>query len=151
MSYVLGYRSVNPQGFALPLLPAALPPAWPLACLPAGVAVRRGDEVRVDAVVRTRNLGHFFPGGTVDAFDVWLELRARDDRGRIVFWSGAAMDGGRGPVSPDAHFYRSRMLDGHGNPIDKRNAFATRSVVYVRLIPPGSADEPATAPGGWAT
>ena len=32
------------------------------------------------------------------------------------------------------------MLDGHGNPINKRNAFVTRSVVYVHLIPPGAAD-----------
>ena len=30
---------------------------------------------RVDVVVRTRKIGHFFPGGTVDAFDVWLEFQ----------------------------------------------------------------------------
>ncbi len=56
-------------------------------------AVRRGDETRVDVVVRTRKVGHFFP-----------------------------------------------QIDGHGNPINKRNAWATRSVVYVHLIPPGAAD-----------
>ena len=32
------------------------------------------------------------------------------------------------------------MLDDHGNPINKRNAWMTRSVAYVRLIPPGAAD-----------
>jgi len=31
--------------------------------------VRRGDSVRVDVVVRTERVGHFFPGGTVDAYD----------------------------------------------------------------------------------
>jgi hypothetical protein len=31
-------------------------------------------------------------------------------------------------------------VDAHGNPINKRNAWATRAVVYVRLIPPGAAD-----------
>ncbi len=31
-------------------------------------------------------------------------------------------------------------MDEHGNPINKRNAWATRSVVYVHLIPPGAAD-----------
>src|SRR5262249_31134950 len=36
--------------------------------------VAPGSTVRVDVVVRTRKIGHFFPGGTVDAFDVWLEL-----------------------------------------------------------------------------
>jgi len=99
-----------------------------------------GDTYRVDVVVRTRKVGHFFPGGTVDAFDVWLELEATDDAGRVIFSSGAVDDGGKGPVDSGAHFYRSLQVDAHGNPIDKRNAWATRSVVYVRLIPPGAAD-----------
>lgn len=103
-------------------------------------AVRRGDDVRVDVVVRTRKVGHFFPGGTVDAFDVWLELQATDEKGQTIFWSGNVEDGGKGPVEPGAHFYRSLQIDGHGNVINKRNAWATRSVVYVRLIPPGAAD-----------
>ena len=99
-----------------------------------------GSTVRLDVVVRTRKIGHFFPAGTVDAFDVWLEVQGRDADGRIVFWSGQVEDEGRGPVEPGAHFYRSYQLDGHGNPIDKRNAFQTRSLLYVRLIPPGAAD-----------
>jgi len=102
--------------------------------------VRRGDSVRIDVVVRTRTVGHFFPGGTVDAFDVWLELQAIDDKGQVVFWSGRTEDEGKGPVEPGAHMYRSYLLDEHGNPINKRNAWAARSVLYVRLIPPGAAD-----------
>jgi tetratricopeptide (TPR) repeat protein len=102
--------------------------------------VRRGESVRVEVVVRTRKIGHFFPGGTVDAFDVWVELEATDDRGRTLFHSGAVEDGGKGPVEPGAHMYRSLMLDERGNPINKRNAWSARSVAYVRLIPPGAAD-----------
>jgi Tfp pilus assembly protein PilF len=105
-----------------------------------GVALVRGESVRVDAVVRTRNVGHFFPGGTVDAFDVWLELQAIDDQGRILFWNGFAEDGGKGPVEPAAHFYQSFQLDGKGNKINKRNAWSTRSVLYVSLVPPGAAN-----------
>ncbi len=101
--------------------------------------VRRGESVRVEVVVRTRKVGHFFPGGTVDAFDVWVELEAVDDRGRTIFHSGA-LEQGSGPVDRGAHLYRSLQLDEHGNPINKRNAWATRSVAYVRLIPPGAAD-----------
>jgi len=103
-------------------------------------AVRRGDDVRVDVVVRTKKVGHFFPGGTIDAFDVWLELQATDEKGQTIFWSGKVEDDGKGRVEPGAHFYRSLQIDGHGNPIDKRNAWATRSAVYVHLIPPGAAD-----------
>src|SRR5437879_9248761 len=102
--------------------------------------VRRGDAVRVDVVVRTRKVGHFFPGGTVDAFDCWLELQATDEKGQVLFWSGRTENGGAGPVEKGAHFYRSLMVDAHGNPINKRNAWATRALVYVRLIPPGAAD-----------
>src|SRR5262252_7994436 len=103
-------------------------------------ALRRGDTVRVDVVVRTKKIGHFFPGGTVDAYDTWLELKGTDDKGQTLFWSGMVEDGGEGPVEKGAHFYRSLQIDEHGNPINKRNAWATRSVVYVRLIPPGAAD-----------
>ena len=102
--------------------------------------VRRGDEVLVDVVVRTRKVGHFFPGGTVDAFDVWLELQAVDDKGQTIFWSGKVEDNGKGPVEPGAHFYKSLQIDEHGHAINKRNAWATRAVVYVHLIPPGAAD-----------
>jgi tetratricopeptide (TPR) repeat protein len=102
--------------------------------------LRRGDTVRVDVVVRTKKIGHFFPGGTVDAYDTWLELKGTDEKGQTIFWSGMAENGGKGPVEPGAHFYRSLQIDEHGNPINKRNAWATRSVVYVRLIPPGAAD-----------
>jgi tetratricopeptide (TPR) repeat protein len=103
-------------------------------------AIRRGDTVRVDVVVRTKRVGHFFPGGTVDAYDTWLELKGVDDKGQTIFWSGMVADSGKGPVEKGAHFYRSLQVDAHGNPINKRNAWSTRAVVYVRLIPPGAAD-----------
>jgi Flp pilus assembly protein TadD len=102
--------------------------------------VQRGSSVLLDVVARTRNIGHFFPGGTIDAFDVWLELKAEDERGRTLFWSGAVEGNGKGPVDKGAHFYRSFLVDQHGNEINKRNAWAARAVVYARAIPPGAAD-----------
>ncbi len=124
-----------------------MPPAEVVAPLDeVHAAMKRGESARVEVVVRTRGVGHFFPGGTVDAFDVWVELEAKDSNGKEIFHSGFTEDGrygsggGRGPVEPSAHFYRSLQLDGHGNPINKRNAWSTRSVAYVRLIPPGAAD-----------
>ena len=120
--------------------------ATPVALLTAPLnrttaSVRRGGTYRVDVVVRTRKLGHFFPGGTVDAFDCWVELTATDDKGRRYFperpaWQMTAKD-----RSIPARIFTARCrLTAHGNPINKRNAWATRSVVYVRLIPPGAAD-----------
>ena len=138
-TFAVGEESLQVgAGRRLPGGPAPADVIAPLDQLP--VAVRRGESVRVEVVVRTRNVGHFFPGGTVDAFDVWVEFEAVDDQGRVLLHSGVAENGGSGPVDPGAHFYRSLQLDAHGNPINKRNAWATRSVAYVRLIPPGAAD-----------
>jgi tetratricopeptide (TPR) repeat protein len=105
----------------------------------AATALEPGSTSRVDVVVRTRKIGHFFPGGTVDAFDVWLELQAKDADGRVIFWSGN-LTNGNGPVEPGAHFYRAYQLDAQANPINKRNAWQARSLLYARLIPPGAAD-----------
>jgi tetratricopeptide (TPR) repeat protein len=122
--------------------PAVLSPPRPVTAPldRVGASVRRGEDVRVEVVVRTRKVGHFFPGGTVDAFDVWVELQAIDDKGRTIFHSGRVEDDGKGPVDPGSHFYRNLLLDEHGNVINKRNAWMARSVAYVRLIPPGAAD-----------
>lgn len=110
-----------------------------VAPLNGGEVVRRGETVLVEVVVRTRNIGHAFPGGTIDAFDAWLELKAEDNRGRVLFWSGF-LEEPDGPVDRWAHFYRSLLLDAHGNPINKRNAFMARVALYSRRIPPGAAD-----------
>ncbi len=106
----------------------------------ANASLKPGDTVQVDVVVRTRKVGHFFPGGTIDSVDCWLELEATDDNGKPVFWSGKVEDNGKGPVEPGAHFFRAVQLDGAGNPINKRNAWQARSLLYAHLIPPGAAD-----------
>jgi tetratricopeptide (TPR) repeat protein len=119
----------------------AAPPAKLMAPLNRGVAyLRRGETARVEVVVRTRRVGHFFPGGTVDAFDCWVELKGVDNKGHVIYWSGEVADNGKGPVDPGAQFYRSLSLDEHGNWINKRNAWAAHATVYAHLIPPGAAD-----------
>ena len=107
----------------------------------SNATVQRGEEVRIDVVVRTRGVGHRFPAGTIDAFDIWLELKATDENGKMIFWSGMIeAEDGNGPVDPGAHFYRAYLLDEHGNLINKRNAWAARTVLYANTIPPGAAD-----------
>jgi tetratricopeptide (TPR) repeat protein len=135
-SFAVGEESVNFGATQTVIQPA------PEVLAPldrVGAWVRPGDSVRIEVVVRTRKVGHFFPGGTVDAFDVWVEFEAIDDTGKVLMHSGR-LEGAGGPVDPGAHLYRSLLLDEHGNPINKRNAFAARSVAYVRLVPPGAAD-----------
>jgi Flp pilus assembly protein TadD len=133
-TFGVGEEAFSLGGEAVLTAPADV--GGPFGVMP--VAVRRGESVRLEVVVRTRKVGHFFPGGTVDAFDVWVDVEARDNRGRTLLHSGVLEPSGQ--VEPGAHRYRSLLLDEHGNPINKRNAWAARSVAYVRLIPPGAAD-----------
>lgn len=100
--------------------------------------LKPGDSLRVDVVERTLKLGHFFPGGTIDAQNVWLEFKAIDGNGKPFFWSGKILPDGT--VDRGAEFYRNVLIDKHGNVITRRNTYAARSVIYVHLIPPGAAD-----------
>ena len=100
-----------------------------------------GSTVRVDVVVRTRKIGHFFPGGTVDAFDVWLELQGtrRHRARRLLERPGRPTRAAARSSRARTSIARTSSM-AHGNPINKRNAWQTRSLLYVRLIPPGAAD-----------
>jgi Flp pilus assembly protein TadD len=104
----------------------------------SNAVLRRGEEVLIDVVVRTRKIGHAFPGGTFDAFDVWLELKAVDNKGRVLLWNGNLEPDGQ--VDRWAHKYRALLVDGNSNRINKRNAWAARARVYAKAIPPGAAD-----------
>lgn len=104
-----------------------------------GVAFRRGESPVVEVVVRTKKLGHAFPAGTIDAFDCWVELEAKDEKGKVFFHSGK-LQWPDGPVDEGAERYRTVVVDAKAKKIDKRNVWAIRSVAYTKIIPPGAAD-----------
>ncbi|HKH46947.1 MAG TPA: multiheme c-type cytochrome, partial [Thermoanaerobaculia bacterium] len=84
----------------------------PIDRVPA--TLRRGESTRFDVVIRTRGVGHRFPGGKSVPKDCWLEVRAVDDRGRTIFWSGKAEE--NTAVDPRAHFLSGLWLDRDGRP-----------------------------------
>ena len=104
-----------------------------------GAVLHRGEAPLVDVVVRTLKLGHAFPAGTIDAADVWLELEVKDNLGKEIYHSGK-LQWENGPEEPGSEQYRAVQIDGHSNPINKRNAWAARAVVYAKVIGPGAAD-----------
>jgi tetratricopeptide (TPR) repeat protein len=97
-----------------------------------------GERVTIDVVVRNLGVGHTFPGGTNDSNEGWLEFTVVDDQGRVLTTSGFLQDDRR--LDPLAHVYKSVMLDGNGNPIQKRNAQDAQVVVFANVIGPGTAD-----------
>ncbi len=104
-----------------------------------GAVLRRGENPLIDVVIRTKKLGHAFPGGTIDALDIWVELKAEDETGRVFFHSGK-LQWENGPTDEGAEKYRSLLVDAKGRRIDKRNVWAIRGVAYAKVIPPGAAD-----------
>jgi len=84
------------------------------SALPAdGAAVRAGDEVGIDVVVRNLGAGHRFPGGVRDTQDTWIELEVRTADGRIVAEAGT---GHRDSEDETAHLLTTVMLDSDGHP-----------------------------------
>ncbi len=102
------------------------------------VHVSPGNEIRFEVVVRTRNIGHAFPGGTIDSNEPWLEINGVDENGTLIFSSGKLQEDNR--VEPSAHFFRGVLLDSDGEFILKRNPHEWRTTLYNTSIPPGSAD-----------
>jgi len=108
----------------------------PLDRIPA--TVRRGESRRFDVMVSNQRAGHLFPGGKQDMHDCWVELKAVDDRGRVLFWSGKADEGSA--VDPGAHAYHWIAVDAEGKPIDRRNMWAAREQLYTRWVMPNTSE-----------
>ena len=47
-----------------------------------------GQEIQFEVVVRTRDVGHGFPGGTIDSNEPWLQLEGLDESGNVVLSNG---------------------------------------------------------------
>ncbi len=107
----------------------------------ADIAVRAGDEIEVHVVVRNADVGHTFPGGTVDSNEAWIHLRVTDaaDPGAVLFESGA-LDAATRVVDADTHDYRAVFVDEHARPLLLRDVADFRAVVHAKTIAPGTAD-----------
>lgn len=98
-----------------------------------------GQSFRLDVVVRSRDIGHYFPAGAADMAQAWLEVQIFDERGKTVFWSGAARGERREEVDPRAHFYGVHLLDGAGRRVYHAESWKTQSA-FANLLPPNSAE-----------
>jgi tetratricopeptide (TPR) repeat protein len=93
----------------------------------------------VDVVLRSRGVGHRFPGGTMDSNEVWIALRAFDKDGRLLGESGRLRPSTNGApeLGREAHLVRAQMVDGDGAPLRFRDVQHARGVVYDSALAPG--------------
>ena len=89
----------------------------------------------VDVVLRSRGVGHRFPGGTMDSNEAWVDVRAYDEEGALLAESGA-LDA-HGDVGREAHLVRAQQVDGDGVPLLRRDVQHARGVVYDTALDAG--------------
>ena len=97
-----------------------------------------GDALEMHVVVRNLGVGHTFPGGTNDSNEAWIEVVLFDEGGEVLADVGARRPDGR--IERNTRFYNALFVDRDGRRIEKRNAHEAVSPVYVKVIPPGTAD-----------
>ncbi len=102
------------------------------------LAIKAGEKVTVDVVVRNKGVGHTFPGGTNDSNEGWLEFSIKNEAGNNLIISGFLDE--KGHLDPMAHAFKAVIVDKNSKPINKRNAQDIHVFVYANVIGPGTAD-----------
>ncbi len=99
-------------------------------------AVRPGETLEVEVVVRTRGVGHPYTNGTADSNETWVSLDATSG-GRKFFESGALDADGR--LDGGADRLETFVMDQNGEHMDRRQPQDIRVPLYNNGIGPGAA------------
>jgi tetratricopeptide (TPR) repeat protein/RNase P subunit RPR2 len=102
------------------------------------IVLNRGKPYEVHVVVRNMNVGHAFPGGTIDSNESWLEVSLLDENGNTISINGVIDEAGH--LETDVLAFKALFLDKNGEPVLKRNAQDIVTSVYKRVINPGSSE-----------
>jgi tetratricopeptide (TPR) repeat protein len=116
--------AIRREGGALEVLGESLP------------AVRPGETIDVEVVVRTRDVGHPYTNGTADSNETWVSLEGRSD-GRGFFTSGVLDANGRLDAAADR--LGMLVIDQNGGHMDRRQPQDIRVPLYNNGIGPGAA------------
>jgi tetratricopeptide (TPR) repeat protein/RNase P subunit RPR2 len=104
----------------------------------AQIALKRGKQYETHVVVRNLNVGHAFPGGTIDSNESWLEVSLIGENGDIISVNGITDEAGH--LETDILAFKALFIDKNGEPVLKRNAQDIITTIYKRVINPGSSE-----------
>ena len=99
-------------------------------------AVRPGETIDVEVVVRTRDVGHPYTNGTADSNETWVSLEGASE-GRGFFASGVLDAEGR--LDAGADRLGTLVIDQNGEHMDRRQPQDIRVPLYNNGIGPGAA------------
>ena len=102
------------------------------------VTLAADEAIRLEVVMRTRIIGHFFTEGTRDINEVRMEVVGKDAQGNEFFHNGGVV-----PVTnnadSNAHYLRVRLFTQDEKMITFHNINAQTGIMYNNAIPPGNA------------
>ncbi|HVE66635.1 MAG TPA: tetratricopeptide repeat protein, partial [Thermoanaerobaculia bacterium] len=99
-------------------------------------AVRPGETLDVEVVVRTRGVGHPYTNGTADANETWVSFEGA--AGGAPFFRSGVLDAA-GRLDPAADRLGVFAVDHEGGHMDRRQPQAIHSTLYSNQIGPGAA------------
>ncbi|HMA29149.1 MAG TPA: hypothetical protein VKS23_04745, partial [Thermoanaerobaculia bacterium] len=103
---------------------------------PALPALKPGETVDVEVVVRTRTIGHPYTNGTSDSNETWVEFHA-DEGARALMTSGTLDADKR--LDPAADKVSQLVIAHDGSAMDRRQPQDIHVPLFNNFIPPGAA------------
>ncbi|NKQ35194.1 MAG: hypothetical protein HF973_06195 [Chloroflexi bacterium] len=102
--------------------------------------VKAGEELAFDVTIHNTGAGHDLPTGPLDQRHIWVQVKATDANGEVIYNSGW-FDDQTGELDPDAITYIKYMYDKQGERIVNHLLFDVDRMEYGRKpIPPKGSD-----------
>ncbi len=125
------------EAVSVDILPLDTSGVTPVAVDESAVALKPGQRVAFDVVIRNQAVGHNFPGGVKDLRDTWLEVIVTDAAGERLAQSGVEHE--RTGQEPGAHRLRTVILDSESKAVFEHKVADFRTTVFDRTIKPRDA------------
>jgi len=109
-------------------------PAIPIKIV-APESVTPGGTVNLTVSIGSNKVGHDYPTGPLDIIQSWLEIKATDDSGKVIYASGRLDD--RKFIEKGSFIFRAEPVDQYGNLIERHNLWEMVGVRYKRALFPG--------------
>jgi Flp pilus assembly protein TadD len=101
------------------------------------VAVKPGETIGVEVVVRTRGMGHPYTNGTQDSNETWVSFSGAQPEVKPFFASGVLDANGR--LDPAADSLGQIVINHEGGHMDRRQPQEIHVTLYNNFIGPGAA------------